>query len=276
MFKVHVISDLDYGYHEVTDPEDTIIPEVDLVILNGNLALSPKRSALYAHELANKYPNIPFVYNLGELERYWGKVGKFEYEIEDNLSVRINNNPTWPKNLYWKDPRTDDSLLITMPNGQVVSVLPLYGFPKINSYVGDWEDTYWYKYYCMESAMLSPEEWTEKPKDTSFVPHGHVPIWATQDWINKKFEDTERKIRKWELNLKHYGILVTQMNPYNDPRFENCSVSPYLIHLNKGLWVTGKTKVDNINYLGAKLYSNPGRGSLARSQIIEVNKGDDI
>lgn len=275
MFKVHVISDLEYGFHEETIIEDTVIPDVDLVILNGNIG-TLKRSVLYAHEIANKYPNIPFVLNLGELERYWCRIPKFEFECEDSISIRVKNNKSWPKNLYWKDPRNDDPLLITLPNGQVVSVFPIYGFPKINSYEGSWQDSYWYRYYCVETAIKNNEDWLEKPKDSSFVPHGPVPTWASQEWVNNKFEEMQTKIRKWELNLKHFGILVTHLNPYNDPRFENCSVSPFLIHLNKGLWVTAKTKVNNINYLGAKLYSNPGRGESARSQVIEVDTGDNL
>ena len=28
---------------------------------------------------------------------------------------------------------------------------------------------------------------------------------------------------------------------------------------------------NNVNYLGAKLYSNPGRGSIARGKVLEVD-----
>lgn len=275
MFKVHVISDLEYGFNEETDPQDTVIPDVDLVIFNGNLGVI-KRSILYANTLANKYPHIPMVFNFGEMERYWRVMPKFEYEGEDNMVIRLNNNQGWPKNLYWKDPRTDEPLLIKMPNGQTVSVFSVYGFPKIVSYTGNWEDTNWYRNYCVQFELKDNlETWEEKPKETSFVSHGAVPVWATQSWVNKKFEEMETRIRNWEINLQHFGILVTHLNPYNDPRFKNCTVSPYLIHMDRGLWVTAKTRVNNINYLGAKLYSNPGRGEFARSQVIEVDHGNN-
>lgn len=272
MFKVHVISDLEYGFNEETDPDDREIPDVDLVIFNGNLGVA-KRSMLYAHKLAVKHPDIQFVYNFGEMERYFKVISKFEWEGEDNMAVRIANNESWPKNMHWKDPRTDDPLLITLRTGQVVSIFPIFGFPKINSYQGSWEDTYWYRNFCVQfEHKENVDSWPEKPKETSFVSHGVIPIWATQSWVNAKFEEMETKVRKWELGLKNFGILVTHINPYNDPRFQNCTVSPFLIHLNRGLWVTAKTRVNNINYLGAKLYSNPGRGSFARSQVIEVDK----
>lgn len=272
MFKVHVISDLEYGFNEETDPNDEIIPDVDLVIFNGNLG-TIKRSMLYAHKMAHRHPETQFVYNFGELERYWRITPKFEWEGEDNMVIRLANNPGWPKNMHWKDPRTDEPLLITLRTGQVVSVFPIYGFPRINSYTGNWEDTQWNRNYCVQTERKeNVETWAEKPKETSFVSHGILPVWATQEWINKKFEEMEPRVRKWEQNLQHFGILVTHLNPYNDPRFENCSVSPFLIHLDKGLWVTAKTRVNNINYLGAKLYSNPGRGEARRSEFIEVDK----
>lgn len=272
MFNVHVISDLEYGFNEPTHPEDEIIPpEADLVIFNGNLGII-KRSVLYAYTLALKHPDVQFVYNFGEMERYWRVMPKFEWEGEDNMAIRVAANKSWPKNLHWKDPRTDEGLIITLRTGQTISVFPVFGFPKINSYTGDWSDTYWYKNFCVQFEYKDHlDRWAEKPKETSYVSHGVVPIWFTQSYMNQRFTEMETRVRNWELNLKHFGILVTHINPFNDPRSENCSVSPYLIHLNKMLWVTAKTPVNGINYLGAKLYSNPGRGREARSKIISVD-----
>jgi predicted phosphodiesterase len=66
MFKIHVISDLLYGFHEKTEPEDAVIPsDVDLVIFNGNLATNAKRSILYAYTMAKKYPDVQFVSVIG-------------------------------------------------------------------------------------------------------------------------------------------------------------------------------------------------------------------
>ena len=65
MIKVHVISDLFLGFNEFANPEDEVLPEVDLVILNGNIG-HLKRGMLYAETLCRKYPETQFVYNLGE------------------------------------------------------------------------------------------------------------------------------------------------------------------------------------------------------------------
>ena len=58
----------------------------------------------------------------------------------------------------------------------------------------------------------------------------------------------------------------------NDSRLVNMKTSPYLIHLNKMTWITAHDRIKNVNFLGAKLYSNPGRGSDRRSEIITVDK----
>ena len=52
-FKVHIIHDLFYGFNEPTSSEDLTIPDVDLVIMNGNLGWSSKRSWHYAFQVAN-------------------------------------------------------------------------------------------------------------------------------------------------------------------------------------------------------------------------------
>ena len=100
--------------------------------------------------------------------------------------------------------------------------------------------------------------------------YSDINDWATPDFIHSMFIKQEDMIRDWEINLKHYGILVTHLNPYNDPRLENINYSAYRIHLDKGLWVTSHQETP-INFLGAKLYSNAGRGSGPRGKMLEVD-----
>ena len=50
-FKVHVIHDLMYGFNEATDSADLELPDCDIVILNGHISRSAKRTMLYATEL---------------------------------------------------------------------------------------------------------------------------------------------------------------------------------------------------------------------------------
>jgi hypothetical protein len=272
MFKLHVISDLNYGFNEPTEPADETIPsDVDLVVFNGNLG-NPKRSIFYAHNMSKKYPDVQFVYNLGTYERYWRMFTKYEYEREDNFNVRINNSNDWLPNLHWKDPRTDNGLLIKLRTGQTVDVFPVYGFPKIYSYEGSWEDTFFYQNHSI-CARHKDEflEGEEKPKELAYVSYGGLPIWASMDWDNEKYNEMNLKLKRWESSLQHYGILVTHLSPYKDSRLSNCKVAPYEIHLDNRIWITSHDRVKNINYLGAKLYSNPGRGLERRSEVIELD-----
>lgn len=272
MFNIHVISDLDYGYNEPTDPEDTVLPEeADLVVVNGNIGFV-KRSFLYIYELCEKYPDKQFVFNYGEIERYYRVFAKVPNEGEESLSIRMKASRDWPKNLYWKDPRTDDELLIKLRNNQTISVFADYGFPKLHNYEGDWEDSYWYRNYSTAIVTKESLEHVEpKPKEYYDASYGKILLWATPEWVNEKFAETERKAKKWEENLKNFGVFITHLNPYNDTRLKNMTISPYKIHLGNLVWITSNTKVNNINYLGAKLYANPGRGKLARSEYITVD-----
>lgn len=266
MIKIHVISDLDLGFNEFADPIDETLPDVDLVIINGNIG-NIKRSALYASSLCQKYPDIQFVWNLGELERYWRVIGKFTDEIEENLKFRKATNPTWPKNLHWC---SDDRMFVKLRTGEVVDIFCTYGFPYIQQYEGLWEETHWYKHYATR-VTYDVQEYSEKPKNTSNVGHGALPVWATKDWINDNHRRIENLVKKWEIEVTGFKILVTHLNPFNDNRFKNQQVSPYRIHLSNMLWVAAGSPTGNVNFLGAKLISNPGRGAEARNKVTIVN-----
>ena len=272
-FKLHVISDT---YYLPNEPDELYnIPlESDIVIINGNISRDwVKRGFMYAYKIATTHPDIHFVYNLGE-EKYYLEISKYEYELEDNILVRKNNDPNWPKNLHWKHSTDPNEMIIKLRSGDTVSVFTAYGFPKIHSFTCDWEDTIWFQNYNMGTMNVNEEnitEYKDKPNSTSIVPHGYVPIWATPEWINEKHSLEEDMIKKWELNLKYCPILITHLNPYKDTRFLNCTTSPYEIHLHNGTWITSNTRVKGVNFLGARLYSNPGRGESVRSDYIEVN-----
>lgn len=265
MTKIHIISDLDLGYNEFADIIDETIPDVDLVILNGNNGLL-KRSALYSETLARKYPDIPFVLNLGYLERYHLALEKQEYELENGLEMRIKCNESWPKNLYW----SDKNMLLTCKNGFKIDILCTFGWPKIHNVEGDWKDTFYFRNIGPQFTYWENDPRIFKPNDTSNVGHGNFPIWATQEYVNERHEKDLKFIRDWENNYTEYKILVTHLNPYFDERNKNLTVTPYRIHLNDMLWVTSGQKIENMKFLGGRLVSNPGRGILPRSHVVYI------
>lgn len=261
--KLHVISDLYLGFNEFANEEHEI-PEVDIVFINGNLG-HPKRSMLYAETMCKKYPNIPFVVNLGETERYYS-ADKYKNEVEDALRFRRNRNDTWPKNLYWDT----EPMIIDLGQGRKIDVFCTYGFPFIHNHIGSWEDMPWYN-YCIHTETYVDCVTTEyKPQETSHVRHGRGPVFADMNWVNKMHLEEEIKVRKWELTVTDLTkVLVTHVNPFKDSRCEGQTVTPYKIHLGEGIWIGSNYKSDHIKFLGARLIGNPGRGA-ARQHYSEV------
>jgi hypothetical protein len=266
--KVHVIHDLWYGFNEPTDPEDLNLPDVDIVILNGNLGYNSKRSTFYAFELANKYPDVQFVYNEGYTERYCHVVDKWVHELEDSMNVRIKNSDDWPKNIHWKDSRSKQGLDILLRTGQTISVWPCFGFPEVIKY-DDWTETWFYHNVCEGQIPVYKLDYNILP-GTNLKIFGDITHWATPEFIKNHFQTQEDMIRDWEINAKHFGIIVTHLNPYKDPRLDNIKYKGYKIHWLNRLWVTTQQE-NQINYLGGTLYSNPGRGSGPRSKFLEVD-----
>lgn len=275
MFTVHLISDLYFGFNEPTPEEELNIPEeVDLIVINGNIG-APKRSMYYAHELCKKYPDRQVIWNPGETEKYWGNMPKeSEWEFDDATKIRKSSSSDWPDNLHWKDPRDEQGILVTLRNGQTVDVYTDYGFPKILSYGGRWEDTYWYRNYGVVGEYVhNLHKWDHRPVEADIVQHGVVPIWFTVDYMNTRFKEAETRIRNWELSLKsreQQGLIVTHINPYTDDRCKNCSASFFNIHIKNMYWLT-TGESNRVNYLGGKLYCNSGRGAVKRSQVVQIN-----
>jgi hypothetical protein len=266
---VHLISDLNLGYNELSQDDETI-PDVDLVVINGNLG-HPKRGMLYMEKLCAKYPDTQFVCNLGESELYIeSNYPKTMDEVKLQTLKRKTHNETWPKNLHY----SLQPMIINLRNNQKVDVFCLYGFPFIHSIKGQWEETNWHRYYYKELIEdYQPEGKPYKPAGTSNVNHGAQHIPADKDWVNKEHEKEWLVVKKWELeNNGCYKILVTHFSPYNDPRLVNQEYGPYNIHIDKScLWLTASSEHNGVQFLGGKLYGNPGRGSKCRSKVITMN-----
>lgn len=258
--RIHLISDLDYGFNEFSDPIDLELPEVDLIVLNGNLGVI-KRSMLYAEAICKKYPTIPVIYNMGRLERYELSIPKSDEEVMDSVLTRLKLNPNTPQNLYVSNLPQQ----IQFNNGFTIDILTTFGFCKIHQTETDWENTTWYK------KIVKGVYWATgkiEGLNTDDVAHGHIPVFATKDWVNESYEKELNMVRTWELSGGHKKLLITSINPIEDPLYKGITNSPYLIHLENGLWLSSGPKVNVSNFLGAHLVSNPGRGNLARQNVI--------
>ena len=131
------------------------------------------------------------------------------------------------------------------------------------------KDTAWHKYVHVDT-IYEMQKTEDKPEGTSYVQHGAWPIFAKPDDINRLHEEESQKVRKWETTYTVTKILITHICPYQDPRFQGQTVSAYNIHLDKGYWIGSGVPISSVNFLGARLYSNPGRGTEARSRLFNV------
>lgn len=263
---VHLISDLFLKFNEFSYEEEKI-PDVDLVVLNGNNG-SVKRSMLYAETLCRKYPTTQFVCNYGETEMFSCMADKVLDDLREKTLKRQIGNVTWPKNLHYQ---YNTNMIIECRGGKKIDVLTLYGFPKIISYSGDWKETKWYRYYGKEVAYELLKN-IFKPNETSNVRHGAIGVPADKEYINY-LNNTEFELaKKWEVtNNGYYKILVTHINPIQDSRLSTQKYSPYNIHLDTtGTWLSADTEQNGIRFVGGTLYSNPGRGVDKRSKIITI------
>jgi len=265
MANMHIISDLFLEYNEFSDSEEIIPSKADLVIFNGNIGKHIKRGFLYIEKLCKLYPDVQFVVNLGSSELF-SNYDKHVDEIPTGLELRRDNSPTWPKNLHY----SRDSMIIKLRDGTEVDVLCRYGYPYIYACNGRWEDTIWHRNHCKAIVYGKDEIKHFKPDATSDVLHGAIPVFATMQDINDLHEKEYLYVKKWEIQNTVIKILVTHINPYIDSRCRNLKVSPYNIHLERGYWIASDTYVDNIKFLGAKLYSNPGTGALARNRLFNI------
>lgn len=267
MSTLHIISDLNLQFNEFTPFAEEKIPDVDLVILNDNIASTIKRGFLYVESLCFKYPDIQFVYNLGFNDLYDpGHIPKNDNEIVAAVEARIKFNKSWPKNLHSFYERSKE---IQLRNGEIVDIFCSFGFPNIVAYEGAWEDHIWWRDIIYDVVRDINDPRAVLPANTSRVDHGWIPLWATQEWINSKNLQESNLIKTWLLNNENKNkILVTTINPVNDSRCIKQTVKFFNLNFN-GTWISSNTKLD-MTYNGARLITNPGRGEAVRSLVITL------
>lgn len=266
MAKIHIISDLNLNYNEQTNAEDELIPpDCDLLVINGDVGRYLKRSLFYAETISSKYPDIPVIYNIGFNDG--GVTGKDDVknDIVSAMAARQRYSEQWPKNLHFSP-----LCPLTVNIGdKKYDIMCAVGYPKIHE-ASNWKETQWYK--CVASG-LTEDHSQFRPNGAADVYHGWFPMRVTIDDINRRHDQEEKIVREWELNYSEnsgYKILITALSPLNDPRCAGLKYTTYPnIHLYDRLWITGGAKINAI-MRGARLVSNPGSGSVARSHLIEV------
>ena len=258
MIDLHVIGDVDYYITEKFTPSELQLPDVDLVILTGNVGYI-KKTFHYAEELAALNPNTQFIVNLGILEVV---NQKHENQMRDGLYARQLYHEHWHKNLHYK---LEESIKLTIKDRNL-DILCTSGFPYIDESVSDgkeWRSNRWYKFAY---HGITHDQKYFKPKMAADVYHGWSPIWSTPELCRKDHDREVEVISHWIENKEEDStqILVSALGPkckeyLGDTRYRMYdSVKP-------DYWVTGGGDSTE-----SYILSNPGRGSLARNKVFTI------
>lgn len=258
MIDLHVISDLDYYLTEKIDPKEFIIPNVDLVVIAGNLGWV-RKTFYFAEELTKLYPDTQFVVNLGVLEIV---NQKYEFQMRDGLYARQKYYDKWPKNLHY---RFEEPIELEI-KGRSLDILCTFGFPHIDETVEDnkvWRNNKWYRFAY---HGITHDQNYFKPKMAADVYHGWSPIWSTPELCREDHAKEVEVIQSW-LSKKREGstqLLVSALGPNSK---EYLGDIPYTMYqgTRPDYWIAGGDENTESYVL-----SNPGRGSLARSKVFTV------
>ena len=256
MTKIHVISDLEYWINELAHPAEGEVPECELVVVNGNIGQF-RRSMLYTEGMCKKYPNLTFIYNPGKRE---AARQKNRYELTTALTTRQRMSELWPKNLKYGFQKPIDLDI----NGGKYSVLCMFGYPKTTEKVevSAWHKTEWYKEVNLGHTQ---DQSLFKPVDSVDIYHGSYPLWTTPEMCNEEHDKEADIVKEWLANCADKKILITHLNPFNDPCMAGVSYQlyPNLIS-NDVIWISSGLVSDS------NVYSNAGRGESIRNRVLEI------
>lgn len=261
MLKVHIISDLWLEDNEWADPEDEILPECDLVIVNGNCGIA-KRTMLHIETLCKKYPEKQFIYNLGGRDIAHQKSYT---QIPDGLTGRQIHSDLWPKNLKYSYRKPFNLEL----KGIKLDVFCLHGYPKVDESVAVdevWKASLWYRNFYHE---ITHDQTVFKAPEAANVYHGHWPIWSTPDLCRVDHDKELDIINAW-LNQPSDGhkTLITTLSPFNDLTLPGIKYTMYE-NIQPDYWFVGGASL-NTKIGKCSIHGNPGRGSLARSTVFSM------
>lgn len=261
MLKIHTISNLWLEDNEWASPEEEVLPECDLVIVNGNCGIA-KRAMLHIEVLCKKYPEKQFIYNMGGRDIAHQKSYT---QIPDGLLVRQTHSDLWPKNLHYRYKKP----FILKIKDTTLDIFCLHGYPKVAEHVevdDVWKSTLWYRNFYHE---ITHDQSKFKAPEADDVYHGHYPIWSTPELCRIDHDIELETINEW-LNSPSDGhkVLITTFSPFDDVTLPNIEYTMYE-NIQPDYWFVGGAKIDTV--LGkCYLHGNPGRGSIARNTIFTL------
>jgi hypothetical protein len=225
--------------------------------MNGNIGAF-RRSMLYTEGMCQKYPNLTFIYNPGRRE---AARQKNRFEMTTALTFRQNVSELWPKNLKYGFQKPIDLFI----NNEKLSVLCMFGYPKITEKVetSGWHQTQWYKEVNLGHRH---DQAAYKPVGSADIYHGSYPHWTTPEICSEEHDKEQTIVKEWMETCPDKKILITHLNPFNDPCLTGVNYQLYPdINHKEVCWISsGLVNEEKLNY------SNAGRGASARTRIFEI------
>lgn len=231
---IHIISDLNLGFHEKAEDQFRLRPEANYIIITGNISKENKRSMLFAEQVAEANPNSTVIYNFG-LEEIRGKLYS---AVVDGYNIRVNVFKKSPSNLK-------------MPMGRYIDdnydFFTCMGWPSydqdnfnqsslILKTVKSWNEEFWIDDICVANRF-------GKPFDEHFV---------------KSMIDNEcEKIKEWLQSPTEKKKILISATGLKSKQFllnDNYTLFPD-VDISEVLWISG----GDTAYIEKNYISLPGR-----------------
>jgi len=197
MSKFHIISDLNLDIFDHAVEQHILEPDVEYVILAGNISVTIKRTMLFAETLANRYPNSKFIFNYGYQELFQIEY----YKLRSSVIQRIKFFEKSPSNLFF-------------PKGEIVGNYDFFcteGFPYLE------QDEF-------ELSMFS-KEFIIKVDGDLYIGDRLVcsrnPRYFDYGYYLDLYQKEFKEITTWlDIDKGLPKILVTGLGKYNIPNYD--------------------------------------------------------
>ena len=241
--KLHVYSNLNLRYLDFADPIDETPPAVDAVIVAGNISTDVKRSLLFQENLGKH--NIPIFINFGALE-----FSKGSYCLESMVSANARYSAKRDTNCYYK--HNVNTLLPDLK----LDVLSLYGWPTFTSQE-ELDATYVGK-FCLEVI------WGMHYDEHGVAINTFDPYPTKWYRINELHEQEQQVLKNWledQHTTENKKVLVVG---------DDYKTLVGSLDLTNVTLITPNASLQDTVLNNGRLYSNPGSGSLPRSNILVI------
>lgn len=241
--RIHVYSNINLRYFEFANPIDEQVPDCDLIVVAGSISDSIKRSLLF-QETISVISNTPLIVNYSLTE-----FSKGDFYYDNVCATTVRYQMTKDTNCYYNH---DSDIKLDNP---AVDVLAISGWPYIES-----EEELAisplrkYVYKVVWNNML----YNEKNELIGHIQHNTL----TREEINNLHNADRKRIENWlDQSITTPRLLVLGGN---------------FKQLLAGFDLTGVTVITTADafidceFQNGRLYSNPGSGQIARSNILTV------